>query len=213
MSSIITKVEVQRNNKKRVNIYVNEEYAFSCDAELVYRYDLKKSKVIDLVDLEEVILSDNFMKAKNDSLRYLERSYKTEKEITEKLKKKGYDDSVIEKTIVFLKEYNFINDTKYAEMYIKDKQQSAGKVKLKYDLRKKGIEEDTVRHLMDQMDSDVENGSAESLAVKKFKLLLQRESDRRKIYEKLLRFLIGKGFSFETAKSVIGKVMNFQIEE
>lgn len=44
MEKIITKVEVQKNNKNRVNVYVDEEYAFSCAAEVVYKYDLKKGK-------------------------------------------------------------------------------------------------------------------------------------------------------------------------
>ena len=213
MSNIITKVEIQKNNKKRVNVYINEDYAFSCDAELVYKYELKKNTTIDIKALDEVISEDNFMKAKNDSLKYLERSYKTEQEIGEKLKKKGYDGPTIEKTISFLKEYNFINDNKYAEMYIKDKQKAAGRIKLKYDLIKKGIGEDVARQLTAGMDESVESNRAEELAAKKFNIISQRETDKKKIYEKLLRFLVGKGFSFEISKTVIRKVMNFQIEE
>lgn len=213
MTNTITKIEVQKNNKKRVNVYIDEDYAFSCDAEIVYKHDLKKAKVIDLEIMKEIISSDNFMKAKNDALRYIERSYKTEKEIGDKLFKKGYDSETIGKTLGFLKEYSFLDDSKYAEMYIKDKQQSVGKNKIKYDLLKKGIDDDIVLELTSNIDGTVEDNSAEVLARKKYKTIAMRENDRRKVYEKLLRFLIGKGFSFDTAKSAIGRVLDFQIEE
>ena len=51
MEKIITKVEVQKNNKNRVNVYVDEEYAFSCAAEVVYKYDLKRKRQSRLMNL------------------------------------------------------------------------------------------------------------------------------------------------------------------
>ena len=39
--NIITKIEVRKRNKERVNIYIDEEYAFSISAELVYKENLK----------------------------------------------------------------------------------------------------------------------------------------------------------------------------
>ena len=35
--NIITKIEVGKRNKERVNIYIDEEYAFSISAELIYK--------------------------------------------------------------------------------------------------------------------------------------------------------------------------------
>ncbi|WP_163194355.1 recombination regulator RecX [Clostridium thermarum] len=213
MENIITKVEVQKNNKKRVNVYINEDYAFSCDAELVYKYDLKKSKLVDLEQIKDIITADNLMKAKNDALKYLERSYKTEKELRDKLYKKGYDETTVQGTVAFLKEYNFLNDEKYIEIYIKDKQKRSGKNKLKYDLIKKGIDEEIIQEFTSKMEAGVEDDTAESLAAKKYQIIIKRETDKKKIYEKLLRFLVNKGFSWEIAKKAIGKVMEFQIEE
>lgn len=213
MENIITKVEVQKNNKKRVNVYINEDYAFSCDAELVYKYDLKKSKEVDLEQINDIIAADNLVKAKNDALKYIERSYKTEKELREKLYKKGYDETTVQRVVVFLKEYNFLNDAKYAEMFIKDKQKSSGKNKLKYELIKKGINEEIIQEYTSKLDTTVESDTAETLAAKKYQTIIKRETDKRKIYEKLMRFLVSKGFSWEIAKKAIGKVLEFQIEE
>ena len=47
MSSIITKIEIQKNNKDRVNIYMNDEFAFACDAALVYIHNITKGATIE----------------------------------------------------------------------------------------------------------------------------------------------------------------------
>ena len=39
--NIITKIELGKRNKERVNIYIDNEYAFSISAELVYKENLK----------------------------------------------------------------------------------------------------------------------------------------------------------------------------
>lgn len=213
MENIITKVEVQKNNKNRVNVYVDDEYVFSCDAELVYKYDLKKQKSIQLEELKEIIADDNYIKAKNMALRYIERAYKTEKEMKDKLINKGYDEATIKRVISFLKEYNFIDDRKYADMYIKDKQKNSGKNKIKYDLLKRGINQSIVDSVTESLTSECEEDSARVLAEKKYKAIIKREVDRRKIYEKLLRFLVSKGYTWELSKSVIEKVIDYSLDD
>ncbi|NLZ35781.1 Regulatory protein RecX [Clostridium sp. N3C] len=213
MENIITKVEVQKNNKNRVNVYVDDEYAFSCDTELVYKYDLKKQRIINLEELKEIIAEDNYMKAKNAALKYIERTYKTEKEMKDKLINKGYDEATIKRVIIFLKEYNFLDDRKYAELYIKTKQKNAGKNKIKIDLLKKGVSHSVIESVTENLTSDSEEESARVLAEKKHKTIIKRERDKRKVYEKLIRFLVSKGFTWELSKSVINKLMNYSIED
>ena len=43
--NIITKIECGKRNKNRVNIYIDEEYAFSVDMEIVYKEGLKLSLI------------------------------------------------------------------------------------------------------------------------------------------------------------------------
>ena len=44
--NIITKIEVQKRNKDRSNIYIDNEYAFSLSNELVYKEGLKTDEKI-----------------------------------------------------------------------------------------------------------------------------------------------------------------------
>ena len=210
---IITKLDIQKNNKKRVNVYIDEEYCFSCDAELVYRFGLKVSKSLDLEEMNKIVEDDNFMKAKNDALKFIERSYKTEKELREKLLKKGYEVKTIDKVMDFTKQYDFVNDKRYAEMYMKEKGQLSGINKIKYDLIRKGIDNDIIKELQSSMSEASESEGAIVLARKKYLMLSKRETDRKKINEKMLRFLVGKGYNWETAKNTLKKVADLDVEE
>ena len=79
--NIITKIEVGKRNKERVNIYIDEEFAFSLSAEIVYKENLAPKQTVDVEKLIKLAKEDEFMKCKNSALRIVERSYKTEKEV------------------------------------------------------------------------------------------------------------------------------------
>ena len=129
--NIITKMEISKRNKERINIYIDEEYAFSISAELVYKENLKVKDKVDVQLLKKLSDEDNYIKCKNTALKIIERTYKSEKELAERLELKGYDSHIIKRTINFMKEYNLLNDNSYATMYVKNKSKIAGKRKIK----------------------------------------------------------------------------------
>ena len=85
--NIITKMEISKRNKERINIYIDEEYAFSISAELVYKENLKVKDKVDVQLLKKLSDEDNYIKCKNAAIKIIERSYKSEKEIKDKLLK------------------------------------------------------------------------------------------------------------------------------
>ncbi len=212
MENKITNIELQKNNKNRVNIYIDESYAFSCDAEIIYRYGLKIGSNIDIKELKKVTDEDNFIKAKNSALRTIEKTYKSEKQIKDKLIKQGYDETVVLKTIGFLKEYDFINDYRYVDMYIKEKSASYGIQKMKYSLLMKGIPEEIINEKLQNIDKDLEREAAKKIALKKYNVLIKRELDSKNLYRKLYQHLLSKGYSYECIKSVVSEVLGNSYE-
>lgn len=209
---IITKIEVQKRNKDRVNIYINDEFAFACSVELVYTHGLSKDKIIEKNSLEEIVNEDNYIKCKNTSLKMLERSHKTEKQITDKLIEKGYDEKVVKRTKEFLKQYDFINDDRYVQMYIKDKMNSQGRNKVKYDLINKGICEERINEKLCHIDRESEENSAFKLAEKKYNLLIKSEQDIRIINRKLREYLTRKGYNLDIIQNVLNQVIKQDVD-
>ncbi|WP_251860987.1 recombination regulator RecX [Clostridium sp. Marseille-Q2269] len=206
MSNIITKIEVQKRNKDRVNVYINEEFNFACSSELIYYHNIKKGKIIDENNLKDIIKEDNYIKAKSYGLKYLEKSLKTESQVKEKLYSKEYDDDTVNRVIKFLKDYEFMDDNKYCDMYIREKLNIYGRNKIKYSLLNKGIKESIVIEKINAIDDEKEKKVAYKLSEKKYKVIILREKDKYKIYTKIWSYIISKGYSSNVAEWVINKL-------
>ncbi|MDC4241070.1 recombination regulator RecX [Clostridium tertium] len=204
--NIITKIEVQKRNKERVNIYIDNEYSFSLSTELVYKEGLKTNENIDLEKIKSIAKEDDYIKCKNAALKIVEKSYKSEKELKDKLLLKGYDNLTIDKTLNFLKEYNFLSDTNYVKMYVKDKSRLQGKKKIKYDLTKKGINDNLIEEEISNIDEDEEREVAYNMALKKYNVLSKRESDKYKLSQKIYRFLLSKGYDYDIVSYAVKRV-------
>ncbi|MGN0145220.1 MAG: recombination regulator RecX [Clostridium sp.] len=206
--AVITKIEIQKRNKERVNIYLDGEYALSISAELVYKENLRVKDNIDIDKIKAVADKEAYIKCKNSAIRIIEKSYKTEKEVIEKLKLKGYEDRHIDASIEFLKNYNFLNDDYYAEAFVRDKLNSRGSQKIKQDLIKKGISRDIIEEKLSDVDKTAEKEVAMKLAEKKLRVIKKSENDTYKISGKLYRFLISKGYTYDIVKEVVKDVMS-----
>lgn len=204
----ITKIEVQKKNKERVNLFLDDEYAFSLSTELVYKEGLKVSLIVDSEKLRDLADKEALIRCKNSAVRIIERNYKTEKEVRSKLVEKGYNDNAIDNAIDFLKRYNFLNDDTYTKMYVKDKLSSQGSNKIKYALMKKGISKEAIEEELQNVDKDDERRVALNLAQKKLSTIKKSESDKYKISGKLYRFLISKGYNYDIVKDTVKELMS-----
>ena len=184
MSSIITKIEIQKNNKHRVNIYMDDEFAFACDAELVYVHNITKGKSIEKDGLEDIINEDNYIKGKNTALHFLERSFKSAKQVVDKLITKEFDRKTIDRVMEFLKQYDFVDDNRFVELFIKEKIKSCGKNKIKFTLLKKSLPKELIKEELDKITSEQQRQIAFKLGEKKISTLFKSEKDSKKLYIK-----------------------------
>lgn len=204
----ITKIEVQKRNKERVNLFLDDEYAFSISTELVYKEGLKVNLIVDIEKLKDLAEKEEMIRCKNSAIRIIERNHKTEKEIRNKLIEKGYNENAINNAIDFLKRYNFLNDNTYTKMYVRDKLNSQGSNKIKYALMKKGISREMIEEELENIDKDDEKKVAMELAKKKLTSIKKSENDKYKISGKLYRFLISKGYNYDIVKETVKDVMS-----
>lgn len=206
----ITKIEAQKKKKDRVNVYIDNEYSFSCNTELIYIHGLKKGKVVDLDYLQDIIEEDNYLYAKSRALSFIEKTFKTEKEIRVKLREKEFNEKIIERVIEFLRKYDFVDDSRYAELYIKERINKQGKVKIKYGLIKKGINDSIIDEKLSKYSANNENyiEAMREVALKKFNNIAKRETDKLKIKRKLSSYLLGRGYSWSEIGEVLKEIFS-----
>ncbi len=205
--SSITEISVQKKNKNRCNIYIDNIFAFGVSNELIYKENLKVGMIIDEEKLKKIAYEENLINCKETALKIIERSYKTKKEMEKRLLEKGYNLEEINETLKFLERYNFINDESYTKAFIKNKTKTQGKQKIKYALKNKGVSEEIIEEELSNLDMKKEKEKANILALKKYNILIKRENDKYKIKEKIIRFLISRGYNYEVAKDAVKEML------
>jgi len=207
LSSVITKIEIQKKNKDRVNIYMNDEFAFACDAQLVYIHNITKGRTVEKEHLEDIINEDNYIKGKNLALHFLEKSFKSTKQVVDKLSAKEFDIKTIDRVMEFLKQYGFIDDKRFVELFIKEKIKSTGENKIKFTLLKKGLPEELIKEELNKITSEQQLEIALQLGEKKIRILSKSENDTKKLYKKTADYLVRSGYNFEIINEVLDKII------
>ncbi|MBW9170489.1 recombination regulator RecX [Clostridium estertheticum] len=213
MSSLITKIEFQKKNKARVNIYMDGEYAFACDAQLVYIHNITKGRAMDKESLESIVNEDNYIKGKTCALHFLERSFKSTKQVIDKLTMKEFDAKTIERVMDFLRRYDFIDDSLFIQLYIKEKIRSCGKNKIKFALLKKFLPKELINEELNKITSEQLLETALKLANKKIVTLSKSEKDHQKLYKKTSDYLARTGYDYELIRKVMDEIASDDKED
>lgn len=201
----ITKIESQKN-KNRVNVYIDENFAFGIDIEILYKYSLEVDMEIDESFIEDVLQGEEQNRANNYALNLLSYRWRSECEIRNSMNTKGYSQDTIDNTIKFLKEQELIDDRRFAESFIKDKInfRDWGSYRLKQELFSKGVSKNIVDEVIEKYCDD-EFERAMNLASKKIKSY--KNDDKNAIYRKLGGYLQRKGYSYDVISSVLKELL------
>ncbi len=150
----------------------------------------------------------------NKAYFYLKFRLRTEKELRDylikKIKDKQWSLDDVEKVINILKDQQLIDDERFVQSYINDRIniKPKGKKLLIKELKQKGIKEDLLEKYFLKNELDEEELAFEVLKKRWSRL---NRLDEKKRFEKAIRLLLSRGFSFETAKKTYKKLKNFTL--
>uniref|UniRef100_A0A7C4M0P6 Regulatory protein RecX n=1 Tax=candidate division CPR3 bacterium TaxID=2268181 RepID=A0A7C4M0P6_UNCC3 len=117
----ITKIEIQKKRKDRYNIYIDDEFRFGVDEGILIDFDLRKDREISEEEIEKIENEEVVVAAFNSALRSLKLRDRSEKEIRDKLKQKEFAVSAIDKVVEKLYHLDFLNDKRFAEIFVRDR--------------------------------------------------------------------------------------------
>lgn len=203
-----TVVDVTLNNKLSIcSVELGSGERFNFSLELVLKYKIKKGKKITKQLLQEIIADQRIITAKQTALNFVSYKPRTEYQVVVKLRKEKFTNEEINTAVQFLKEFGYIDDFHYAQRYVlyAKVQKKSSKRKIEIDLTKRGINKDIISNVLKETFSeDEELENAMKIAHKKYETLLARNAQQPE--QKLINYLLGKGFSFEVTKEVIEKL-------
>ena len=195
--SEITGILPQKKDATRCNIYLNGSFYCGMKLEVVIKNRLKVGQDVELSYLDALQLESEKATALDKAMTHLSSSMKTRRQVSDFLRKKGYVDAVVEYVLEKLEGYGFVDDEEYARQYAGSASKTKGRRLIALELQKKCVP-------ADEAQAAVENIQGEEDAALKIlqKYMRGRTADRETLY-KAFRYLLGKGFEYDTAKSAL----------
>ena len=92
----ITAIRPGRGRGKRVNVFLDGKFAFSLEAEVAVREGLQVDQELSASQTEALARSDHFHRCLNAAVHYLSYRPRSESEIRERLKRRGFDSDSVE---------------------------------------------------------------------------------------------------------------------
>ena len=195
--SEITGILPQKKDATRCNIYLNGSFYCGMKLEVVIKNRLKVGQDVELSYLDALQLESEKATALDKAMTHLSSSMKTRRQVSDFLRKKGYVDAVVEYVLEKLEGYGFVDDEEYARQYAGSASKTKVRRLIALERQKKGVP-------ADEAQAAVENIQGEEDAALKIlqKYMRGRTADRETLY-KAFRYLLGKGFEYDTAKSAL----------
>lgn len=208
---IITKLEAQKKNAGRINLYIDDVFFCGISADTLVQFNLYVKKEIDQELLDSILNQEIYNRIYDRALSYITGSMKSQKQLRDKLKevlykKKGiwfkedyYHEALlhIDNVISKLESFGYINDLEYARVFVENRNRNKPRsiLQLKQELVLKGISKNIIDDVLAGFDTtqailDVYN--------KKYNGEKLDINDNKKV-----GYLARKGFSYDDITKLV----------
>lgn len=195
----ITAIKQQQRDKERYSIYVDKEYGFSLHANQLLDAKLRVGMDIDQADIERLKKQSEDGKLLARAYDKLARRLHSEKEMRDYLKRKTDDTELVDYIIAKLYDLNLLNDYAFARQWVVNRRtlKHRSTRALRFELMQKGLGKNVIADALGD-----EAGQADKQALRRLAERKSRQA-RYKDPDKLMRYLMGKGFNYQEVKEVI----------
>jgi regulatory protein len=203
MDHTITQLTVQKNNKHRVSVYLDDRYAFSLG--LLTAARLSTGGILSDEEVTAITREDEEARAYDAALRYLGHRARSVREMRQYLSRKEFPPACTDVIIGKLEDRRYLDDRDFARLWIEDRLRlnPKGSWALRQELRQKGIDEVLIDEALCGYDES--RAAATALAPK---LRQWGKADEDTLKKKIYAFLSQRGFSYETTLTAVETILN-----
>lgn len=193
----ITAITPQKKDKTRCNIEVDGRFYCGMKLETVMQNRLKAGMSITPESLSAMQLESEKQTALDKALTHISASMKTEKEVRDYLKKKGYLEDVCDYVIEKMRGYALVDDLQYAQRYAESAGRKKGARLIAVELKRKGVSDERIRETVSQMEDGTDS------AKRVLEKYLRGKEINRDTLRKAYGHLLSKGFDYDTASNAL----------
>jgi len=199
----VTAIGEGKRRKRRVNIFLDDKFAFSLEAGVALKEGLRVGQELSEGDIEALAGAELSQRCLNAALRYLAYRLRSESELRERLVRRGFDGDSVATAIARLKAQGLVDDLAFAQFWKENRQSFSPRSQwlTRHELKQKGVTDDVIERVVADVDDE---DSAYRAAIAKARRLPVNDyqSFRRRLGEYLKRRGFGYGVINNTVKKI-----------
>lgn len=194
----VTAVRQQVNRKYRYSVYVDGKYSFSLSENELLVAGISVGQELDEAELKDLNNRASLDKAYMRSIDLISRRARSEWEIRDYLKRKGYGEETQNHVVQRLVKAGLLNDMDFARQWVSSRRvlKLSSSRKLAMELRQKRIADDVISEVLGSDDQNDRHALRE---------LVERKRRQNKYHDKLklMQYLSRQGFNYDDIKAAI----------
>ncbi|MFC2068265.1 regulatory protein RecX [Chloroflexota bacterium] len=199
----ITAICKRKGRQRQVNIFLDGKSTFSLEQETAFKERLCVGQELSAHQIQALASSDYYCRCLNAAVHYLSYRPRSESEIKDRLRQRGFNRDSIELVMVKLKEQRLVDDLAFAQFW-KDNRESfspRSQRLTQLELKQKGVAEDIIGQITKTIDDD-KNAYQTASAKTRNIHLTNYHSFRRQLGEYLNR----RGFSYSVINHTLDRI-------
>lgn len=211
---LIAGIEPVKRKKGWFELTTKGKPPFLIDEETIYKNSLRAGDIISDARFQRIKQHADLAWLKHRGMQILSRRMISERDLRQKLSAERKSPAIRDEAMAQLKRYGFFDDSRYAAALIRS-QMSRGvksRLYLKKKLWEKGIDKEIADPAIEtELEGFDEKDAVLELAKKKLRSLKRLPADKTR--NRLISFLRGKGFSWDTINSAVKTVLANKSED
>ncbi len=206
----ITRLQIQQKNKERVNIFLDEEYAFSL--ELMLAAGLRKGQQLTEAEIAALQEEDEQKRTYAAALTFLGQRVRSRAEVEQRLQQREFSPAAIEQTMTRLQQEGYLDDATFGQQWVNNRQRFRPRSEraLRYELRRKGMDNTLIDEVLQEAEIDEDAAAWAAIAPK---VARWQGLERAQFIQKAGGFLARRGFGHEVARRVIDRAWQQRNDE
>ena len=139
MTVNIAKVQPQKRNKNRFNLYTEEGFLISLSYETLLKFHIREGGALEEEELEQVRAEDTVKYAKEQAMQYVAYAPRSQRQVEQQLAKKGVDEQSIAGAVETMKKYGYIDDAAYVQEFVRSYAKRMGAQAIRQKLMQNGV--------------------------------------------------------------------------
>ncbi len=202
----VTALRPTKRDPDRIAVDLDGSFAFALPAQLVADERIEVGDALDEARVSALLAAEQASRATEAALVFLGYRPRSEKEVRDRLRRGGYDQEAIDHAISRLHEWRYLDDADFARRWVENRttHRPRGKRLLQQELRHKGIDTETAREAIAEVDLD-EAAAAEGLARRR--LPSYAGDDPAAIRRRLGAYLARRGYGYDVIRVALERAL------